>query len=785
MANDRTPIRQRLKAFLTPKVADFLVTESKHVAYKDLPEFGTPHPDSTRYPNHKFCYAMPEDEMGQRYSAIYAMARSNQDDYNWEFSEADIGGTKFDAVQRTYVTLRSAYSATTPTQGAAMPNVPTSLFGTGTGSPSTIAAYVLAERKQVRSGDKELDTIFVVEQVLYVKKVTLTDNVIDRESGLVETESTTLFYRGESITVGDTTQAIEVWVADTTNAYWSTDANGYGRECKQLSENWFAVTQRQIINTDTGWKKSADKLRPQKYYCPDSTTTSTVITPNATPGEPDMPTAATGQAVTVEKKGRISATTTVTQGGTPQTLKGLSFNSQDGKLYPETDELVEQSAVPTSASLIDSNGRIIEYQSIDGCDASKVTRQAVSLENEYVKGVARLKPEKFILDAANVTTVVTTTGVTTEPDAPTAEDQTRKSVRQKGAIRIAETMLQSGTLVPLKGTDLDEDGYHYPVTQEVVDMASVPLARVILGTDGRVSTFSPYDANYAIKETRQAVSLEPGTRKRTSKMAPDRFYREKQVVSTEEIATGVTSAIVMPVVALGSDVDITQKGSIRRIRTINPPGPTAPNKGTSLDERTGEAFVETIEVVPIELVMQTSVDSAGNLITYDPIDANWSLKRTRKVASTLAKTWTEITNYEWPPVLLGLQFKVWNAKNGRGAVTYVVPRWKQGFNGPQQMQVSQYWQQTQPAVVVPVNMIAEGFEYQSPLFNVRIPPCLHDTYVLTCTVDSSDPEWEPATDSETFLATNYSDWPAQVFWREAKPYLGGFLVTEYTINRPT
>ena len=268
--------RQRIKTFLTPSIVDFLVTESEDTAYTNLPAYGTAHPDTTNFPNHLFCYAMPADDMGLMYTAVYAMARASQDAYNWEFTKANIGGQKFDAVKRTYVTLRSAFNSTTPTMGTSLANTPVSMFGaavaagsfvigdtytilivgstsftsigatantvgitfvatgsgsgSGTATPALLSAYVLAERQQTRSGDKQLDTIFVIDEQVFVKKVAFTQINYDETFGGILTTTQTLHYSTEVLALSATTTAIYATsLAGTNNdVLWTSAVTGTG-----------------------------------------------------------------------------------------------------------------------------------------------------------------------------------------------------------------------------------------------------------------------------------------------------------------------------------------------------------------------------------------------------------------------------------------------------------------------------------------------------------------------------------------------------------------------------
>ena len=255
-----TPIRQRLLTFLTPRVQDFVVAETVDPTRKldgrygtpatgsPLPAYGTAHPDTTLYPNHKFALATSAREDGLLDTFFYVMARSSQDDYNWEFTDADFGSSKFPAVKRTYVELRSGFTPDTPAMGAAMPNVPSEMFGTGSGTPSVVADYVLTDRSQVRSQDRELDSLFVVDERIYVKRTAISDISVDPLNGKTLTSSVSLYYSTEVVS-GALTMA-ELMAAPT-NAFWGLQADGTQRSGKQLSSEWFLVETSQVVSGES------------------------------------------------------------------------------------------------------------------------------------------------------------------------------------------------------------------------------------------------------------------------------------------------------------------------------------------------------------------------------------------------------------------------------------------------------------------------------------------------------------------------------------------------------
>ena len=327
--------RQRVIEFATPKVADLVIVErvdsSKNVnaaatAYDS--DYGTPHPDATRFPNFKLALIKnSDDDHGQYQDWYYVADRTEQDKYNWEFQAAGGESPRYDTVVRTYVLPRADGGGTggethfdeaRPLLTSAMPTTTNDPFGASDFSTSgTDASYILFEKKQVRSGDDFLDTLFVVEQRVYVKRVSMrrvdvddafpynardaADNGSSDDNppygGLISKE--TLYHKDEAIYAtidfidpsSDTgiqeiddpsanatrrgirssssseitaqyvfTNANAVYTItgnnnthddtssnDYTYNFWGVDAFGIMREGKQLSDNWYALVERQVI----------------------------------------------------------------------------------------------------------------------------------------------------------------------------------------------------------------------------------------------------------------------------------------------------------------------------------------------------------------------------------------------------------------------------------------------------------------------------------------------------------------------------------------------------------
>ena len=276
--------RQRIIDFSTPKVADLVVVERKDAsknlrsaASADDTAYGTAHPDTANFPNFKLGLIKNEDtDQGQFQLWYYVKDRVDQDEYNWEFQAAGVGSSRYDSVVKTYVILRSSYNEESPAISSQMPSRESDPFTTNAVGFDT--AYVLFEKKQVRSGDETLDSLYVVEQRTYVKKVPIRRVDIDETFDEPLRSKETIFYKGEIPTkttiFGATDNAIAMSPSKNTAETFAlgkaatvtgsipffgtkiiqigSDLDKFGILCegRQISDNWYAVAERELIKTD-------------------------------------------------------------------------------------------------------------------------------------------------------------------------------------------------------------------------------------------------------------------------------------------------------------------------------------------------------------------------------------------------------------------------------------------------------------------------------------------------------------------------------------------------------
>ena len=258
MALNPSPQRQSVVTFPTPNVNDILFFESVDAERvgTDIPEYGTKHPDSKKWPNHRLVHVEAADpnQQNRYYRYYYAADQLDQDNENWSYTEADIGGTKFDAVARDYVIRRSEFDPELPAMGDTIPNVPVDKF------PSTARVdelglnyndtYVLAQRKQIPINDKVLNGLYVIEQRVYVKKVPMYRLDYDEYFSKTNYTKQTLMYATE-VPYGESS-TISTLAKDPNDDYWQLTSGGIIRTVQQLSDNWYAVTKQQVVNTADG-----------------------------------------------------------------------------------------------------------------------------------------------------------------------------------------------------------------------------------------------------------------------------------------------------------------------------------------------------------------------------------------------------------------------------------------------------------------------------------------------------------------------------------------------------
>jgi hypothetical protein len=222
----QAPVRSRTINPVTPLIADVLFTELVDCNRRELPAYGTAHPDTNKWPNHKLALIKPFQD-GKReeiYTFYYVADRESQDLYNWEYTQADIGGTKFDAVTRTYVIPRSDYD---PDEGGDE----VSEQETG-GSDDFLGAQTgsLVDRQIKRIGESELDSLYVVVQNTYAALAVLVQYDFDEAFGCFLMSSQELVPKGDEPEAG-----------------FEGESDNIAVETRDLTSRWTLVTRRELV----------------------------------------------------------------------------------------------------------------------------------------------------------------------------------------------------------------------------------------------------------------------------------------------------------------------------------------------------------------------------------------------------------------------------------------------------------------------------------------------------------------------------------------------------------
>jgi hypothetical protein len=198
-------------------------------------KYGDHHPNPVLFPNHRLVYVQPGRGQGEQVR-WFAARRICEDEYNWEHSQADVAGTKFNTIVRTYIYPRVDFRPDVPAQGDLMPNVPLDLFPTlpitDPPTPPTNygggGEYILAGREQHSTGDERIDSLFILEKRTYIDRAPISASTFDEVLGIAVNETTYLFYRNEP--------------GFTPGGGGLLAPGGPYTEFKQLSDNWWSNT---------------------------------------------------------------------------------------------------------------------------------------------------------------------------------------------------------------------------------------------------------------------------------------------------------------------------------------------------------------------------------------------------------------------------------------------------------------------------------------------------------------------------------------------------------------
>ena len=743
-----SPQRQSVVSFPTPNVNDILFFESVDAERvgTDIPEYGTKHPDYKKWPDHRLVHVESSDDQtqGRYYRYYYAADQLNQDEDNWSFSKADIGGTKFDAVTRNYVVRRSEFTPDSPAMGYAMTLVPVGKFS---------GTHVLAERKQVPLNDKVLNGLYVVEQHVYVKKVPLIRLDYDEYFQTTNETSQTLYYKTEK-PIGTTT--IEQLAANTDHVYWGM-TSGTVRTVQQLSDNWYVVTEQEVVKctasrasfqttVDEGIKNLVDPLVADLSDTNTNTNISSYL---------DL--FSTREVVS----GDTEPTLTRNSSCWANNLKGITgfvaWNKRGLNLLGGVLITPRHVLVTAHAAL---------YDGID--------RTAVDEEGEPAPTFGVVNTPDTVYFCSKDNKVHKRTVLSTVKHSKYAQS----GLHFDYAICLLDSALPP-SITPLKV--LPKDGYKYFETSNFTNeswAASTSASEevLVMRTDQNANAYvhkiqalefggfnydnpDPADKKFTLNTSSYGLPWGASTN------AGDSGGPVTMVIDGECVLIGLISTNGLS--ATGAFL-----GAPRNFKDIN-------ELITSTDaEYKGFTFSDAAK---------TNVDVTG--LQLRPFDLSFDYTSQRGAAYQASECarlrYETVVNYAFPPILQGVAFDVWNMKSG-GARTYPRVLYTKGaFRGPCKATVDISWSPTQPAgIEIDEKPAPKPFALQNPMFSLSIPPTLHTAQTFQISVGTEDETWDQTVGVFPMEATNVTEWNEHIISSEVKPFRGGWILETITVHPP-
>lgn len=142
------------------EVRDSVVPSNEHGNW----EYGQPHEDRVRYPNHELVYVSARREDGKQ-QWYFAAERNSQDDYNYEIQSGE-------QLVRTYIIKRPLYRER-PVGTSGAPEDEFLYPPAGASSPDAVfAQYCFADDTVVRT-ERELDSLYVAVRRRFIRPTTV------------------------------------------------------------------------------------------------------------------------------------------------------------------------------------------------------------------------------------------------------------------------------------------------------------------------------------------------------------------------------------------------------------------------------------------------------------------------------------------------------------------------------------------------------------------------------------------------------------------------------------
>ena len=741
MALNPSPQRQSVVTFPTPNVNDILFFETVDAERvgPDVPKYGSSHPDYKKWPNHRLVHIEAADDQTRYYRYYYAADQLEQDNDNWSYSEADIGGTKFDAVSRDYVIRRSEFSSTVPAMGDTMPDTPTGKFS---------GTHVLAERKQTPLNDKILNGLYVVEQRVYVKKVPLSRLDFDEFFKTTNETKQTLYYRGETPT--GASGAVEGLNSD--NVYWGMHS-GTIRTVQQLSDNWFAVTEQEVVKCPTSGEDGRLKLQDEA-----SASIASAISGHSASSDRTFFTSITANMsgsnlvgyVAVRNSSCWAHDLTGITGFVARLRRYQSGTGASGDpiVYNDTESDKRGGVLVTP--------RHVYFSKQSPLSAKDVVFFVDRNNIVYERTVIRVK-----LHAGNDMGVALL-----NRDLPKSVEPIK--VLPKDSYQFFNPSNFNSNPTPTTWTYGSPEVLIFNTDRE-------KKANIAQLYEVKFQDFNYENPEIEVYAATTSATLEI--------FSPSSTYSSWEESTNQDSGSPVVMVLGGECVLLG-----TFKGSTSQTSSsVEFLG--APSHFRDANELIKDVDVEYAAVAAADANI---ADYFSDSYQLSPIDLSFGYTSYRPeeaaypVGECARLSYETVVNYAFPPIIQDVQFDVWNMRSG-GARTYPRVLYSKGaFRGPCKAVVDISWSTTQPVGLAAGEKPApEPISIQNPLFTLSIPPTLHPPITFTVSTGSEDETWKPTNAVYNKNATNVTSWNPHIISSEVKPFRGGWLMETVTVYPPS
>jgi hypothetical protein len=552
-----TPIR----SFPTPNVEDLVVVvdvDSRLPGYKPL-DYGTPHPDQTRFQGAKLVYQEPLDGSDQFVRRIYATDRSDQDAYNYAIKYSS-GSPGHPVYIRTYVEPRASY---TPLAD---------------GSPDSVFPDAFLVEEEMQPVEGELNS-------LYVK----VSRVFETLPGPVLT----------SFETNEAGQKVTVTTQRKSSAGYSLPAASATSSPSAQAEDAGVVTEqvRKVPSIFTRKQFSAERpdMLPQKFRAavPDVETSELV------PGTAEQPTLLQGdisasqtqQSLFVKQVSRRSRTSPTY----PRVITETTA-TRSGQLATVTSTLDDSIQTADTGPLVESS----EVTDLGDGRSIKVTTEVDEVFDQpsFTRAKEDLTPPKFRATVTETVEERTIPGTAAMPASLSGDEISRTEEQltlDRKRVRTQERAI--GTTSTLNEFVLTPEGQLATRTLTLSNQPQTvtPSATLLQGEieqlgDGRtvrtvVTVPSVFDERRVAKEkpdlvpqefrgaipTETTEVVQTGTTATMPTLEPGELARTEQRITANKVRTSVTTrpSTALPVTLTPSDTLVDNDGvSVARVKTL-------------------------------------------------------------------------------------------------------------------------------------------------------------------------------------------------------------------------